>query len=58
MARQASEDEAVCHDWEALKRAIQKGHTTAYEFDGKELHVWRGQPERDAPCQCGMRTWA
>ena len=52
-----SERRPVCHDWEALKDAIQRGQTTAYEFDGRELHVWRENPERGERCQCGARTW-
>jgi len=47
----------VCHDWEALKDALQKGRTFAYEFDGKELHIWRGNPNAGDRCQCGTRTW-
>jgi len=50
-------DPVVCHDWEALKDALQKGRTFAYEFDGKELHIWRGNPNAGDRCQCGTRTW-
>jgi hypothetical protein len=58
VAKKASEAGAVCHDWAALKDAIQNGETTAYEFDGKDLHVWPGSPERGDRCQCQARTWA
>ena len=34
VATQASDETVVCHDWAALKDALQKGQTFAYEFDG------------------------
>jgi len=58
VATQASDDALVCRDWAALKDAIQKGQTVAYEFDGKQLHIWRGTPNRGDRCQCRERTWA
>jgi hypothetical protein len=58
VATQASNEAVVCHDWAALKDAIQKGQTFAYEFDRKQLHIWHGTPNRGDRCQCGQRTWA
>ena len=55
---QASDDAIPCQEWAALKDAARKGQTFAYEFDGKELHVWRGTPDRGDRCQCRQRTWA
>jgi hypothetical protein len=49
--------EALCHDWDALKRAAQKGDL-AYEYDGYEVHVWPGRPEHGDLCRCGTREWA
>jgi hypothetical protein len=57
VATQPSEKGAVCHDWEALKRAVQEGQAVTYEFNGKELHVWRGEPRVGEACQCGRRIW-
>jgi hypothetical protein len=53
----SQEKRPACHDWEALKDAIQRGQRNAYEFDGRQLHVWRENPERGDRCQCGARTW-
>ena len=58
MATQASGREALCHDWEALKNAIQQEENVAYEFDKDQLHVWAGPPGRGDRCECGARTWA
>jgi len=55
---EGSDEAVVCHDWAALKSAVQKGQTFAYEFDGKQLHIWRGTPSRGDRCQCGERRWA
>jgi len=57
VATYASNDAVVCHDWAALKDLIQKGQAFAYEFDGKQLHIWHGTPNRGDRCQCGKRTW-
>lgn len=57
MARQASRVELLCHDWEALKRAIQE-REVAYEFDGHEVHAWVGRPQAGDRCTCGARQWA
>jgi hypothetical protein len=57
VAKPASRAEALCHDWEALKRAAQDKEL-AYEFDGHDVHVWTGRPERGDRCQCGARKWA
>ena len=58
VAKPASQGEARCHDWEALKRAVQEEHEIAYEFDGRQLHVWTGRRERGDRCKCGARKWA
>ena len=49
--------EVRCQHWTALSLAIQAGEPTAYEFDGRELHVWRDQPKLGDRCQCGTCSW-
>ena len=49
--------EVRCQHWTALNLAIQAGEPIAYEFDGRELHVWRGQPKCGDRCQCGTSPW-
>ena len=44
VAIQGSNETVVCRDWAALKDALQNGQRFAYEFDGKQLHIWRGAP--------------
>jgi hypothetical protein len=58
VARAASRAEARCHDWEALKSLLQTGQEIAYQFDGRQLHVWAtGSPQRGDRCKCGAQTW-
>jgi hypothetical protein len=57
VAKPASGAHALCHDWEALKGAAQD-EDIAYEFDGHQVHVWIGRPERGDRCKCGARAWA
>jgi hypothetical protein len=57
MATSGSEPQTLCHDWEALKRALQEWEL-AYEFDSHEVHVWTGRPQAGDRCGCGARTWA
>jgi hypothetical protein len=57
VAKPASRAEVLCHNWEALKRAAQE-KDIAYDFDGHDVHVWIGSPERGDRCECGARTWA
>jgi hypothetical protein len=56
VAKSASRAEVLCHDWEALKSAIQEREVT-YEFDGHEVHAWIGRPEPGDRCGCGARRW-
>lgn len=46
----------LCHNWEALK-IVAKEKDLAYEYDGREVHVWVGRPERGDCCGCGGRKW-
>lgn len=57
VSTQAFDGPVVCDDWAALKDAIQGGQTLAYEFDGRELHIWRGSPNHGDRCLCRKRTW-
>jgi hypothetical protein len=57
VAKPAARAEALCHDWEALKGAAE-GEDLAYEFDGHQVHVWTGPPQRGDRCTCGARAWA
>jgi len=56
VTKQASRGEELCHNWEALKLAA-KEKDLVYEFDGHEVHVWLGRPERGDRCGCGARKW-
>ena len=56
VAKQPTRADVLCHDWEALKSAA--GEELAYEFDGHEMHVWRGRPQPGDRCGCGARRWA
>lgn len=57
VAKPASRTEALCHNWEALKSAAEN-EELAYEFDGHQVHVWTGRPQRGDRCGCGARAWA
>ena len=56
VTNQASRDEELCHNWEAVKIAATE-KDLVYEFDGLEVHVWTGRPEPGDPCGCGARRW-
>ena len=57
VATPAPRTETLCHNWEALKSAAEK-EELAYEFDGHQVHVWIGRPQRGDRCGCGARAWA
>jgi hypothetical protein len=46
-----------CQHWTALNLAIEEGKPPAYEFDGRDLHVWGDQPRLGDRCQCGTWPW-